>query len=241
MSRNYELFYWPMIPGRGEYVRLALEHAGAAYVDVARKPPEEGGGVKNLVAFLGAAEAPLPFAPPVLVDGEVRLGQTAAILDYLGQRLGLAPDSATGQSTALMHQLTVSDLVSEAHDTHHPVGTGLYYEDQKAEALLRARSFRDTRLPKFAGYFERVLEGTGDWLDAGFMSYADLSLFQTLEGIAYAFPNTWARVSSDTPALRTHRNRVAALPSLAPYFASDRRLPFNEHGLFRHYPELDPA
>ncbi|MBW2460475.1 MAG: glutathione S-transferase family protein [Deltaproteobacteria bacterium] len=140
-----------------------------------------------------------------------------------------------------MHQLTVSDLVSETHDTHHPVGAGLHYEDQKAEALLHARSFRDTRLPKFATYFEKVLQGTGEWLDAGSMSYADLSLFQTLEGIDHAFPNAWARVSSETTALVGHRGRVAALPSLASYFASDRRMPFNEDGIFRHYAELDPA
>lgn len=225
-------------------MRLALEHAGASYTDVARQEPSEGGGIKALVAFLGGPEAPLPFAPPVLVDGEVRLAQTAAILDYLGPRLGLVPDGAdhaTGRSTALMHQLTIADLASEAHDCHHPLGTGLYYEDQKDAALLRARSFRQARLPKFTSYFERILAGTGDWLDGAFMSYADLSLFQTVEGIAYAFPQTWARVSAQTPALRRHRDRVAALPTLAAYFASDRRLPFNEDGIFRHYPELDAS
>ena len=40
----YELHYWPRIQGRGEFVRLALEQAGAEYVDVARGPKSSGGG-----------------------------------------------------------------------------------------------------------------------------------------------------------------------------------------------------
>ena len=48
----YELYYWPGIQGRGQFVRLALEYAGAKYVDIALVPEEKGGGVPALEKWL---------------------------------------------------------------------------------------------------------------------------------------------------------------------------------------------
>ena len=232
----YELFYWPTIQGRGEFVRLALEQAGAEYVDVAR----EKGGMAKLMAALDAGPHP-SFAPPFLKAGSLTIGQTANILLYLGQHHGLAPlDEANGLWTHQL-QLTIADLVAEVHDTHHPVGSSLYYEDQKAEAQRRAADFVDNRIPKFLGYFERVLQqnrGQG-WLVRDAPTYADLSLFQVAEGLRYAFPGALERMEDDYPALCALHGRVARLPRIAAYLASNRRLPFNEEGIFRRYPELD--
>ncbi|MCL4685667.1 glutathione S-transferase [Myxococcota bacterium] len=241
MSTPYELYYWPDIPGRGEFVRLVLEEAGTPYVDVARRPCGEGGGLDAVVAFYAGRHEGHPiFAPPVLKHGDLVLAQTAAICDFLGRRHGLAPDDEAGAAHALELQLTVADLVTEAHDAHHPLGAALYYEDQKPEAKRRAALFTSERLPRFLGYFERVLQhGGGDWLVGRAISHADLSLFQALEGLAYAFPRTFARASADTPGLLAHRERVRKRPRLAAYLASDRRPAFNEEGIFRRYPELD--
>ncbi len=154
----YELYYWPMIQGRGEFVRLALEEAGADYVDVARAPDDET-GIRTMMRFMkddGLGRP--PFAPPFLKDGAVVVGQTAAILLYLGPRLGLVPDDEAGRVWTHQIQLTIADVVAEAHDTHHPVGVGLYYEDQKPEAARRAEDFRKNRIPKFLGWFETILE-----------------------------------------------------------------------------------
>lgn len=225
----YELYYWPKIQGRGEYVRLALEELGVEYVDVARTE----GGMPRLMKFLkGEEKGTRPFAPPFLVHRGNVIAQTANILQYLGP----APEDAALKLAVHQHQLTIADLVLEAHDTHHPVGTELYYEDQKPESARRSSSFISQRMPKFLRYFESVLEG--DWL-VGTLSYVDLSLFQTLEGIAYAFPQAFARFSREIPKLLALRDRVKARPRIAAYLASDRRIPFNENGIFRRYPELD--
>jgi glutathione S-transferase len=229
----YELFYWPTIQGRGEFVRLALEEAGAEYVDVAR----EAGGMKRLMALLDSDGRP-PFAPPFLKAGKLVIGQTAAILLYLGQHHGLAPiDEANGLWTHQL-QLTIADLVAESHDVHHPVGNALYYEDQKDEAKRRAQEFTASRIPKFLGYFERVL-GKREFLVHEQLTYADLSLFQVIEGLHYAFPRALATFAGDYPALAGLRERIAARPRIAAYLASPRRLPFSEEGIFRHYAELD--
>jgi glutathione S-transferase len=225
----YELYYWPNIQGRGEYVRLALEELGLDYVDVARTK----GGMPRLMKFLeGEEKGTRPFAPPFLVHRGLVISQTANILQYLGP----APEDAALKLAVHQYQLTIADLVLEAHDTHHPVGTDLYYEDQKPESARRSSSFVSQRMPKFLRYFESVLQS--DWL-VGMPSYADLSLFQTLEGIAYAFPHAFARFSREIPKLLALRDRVKARPRIAAYLASDRRIPFNESGIFRHYPELD--
>jgi glutathione S-transferase len=241
MRDPYRLYYWPILQGRGEYVRLVLEEAGAAYVDVARLPADEGGGFESLLAFMrGGEPGQPPYAPPILVDGDLVLAQSAAICAYLGERHGLAPEDAGPRKQALQLQLTIGDVSDEAHDTHHPISGELYYEDQKTAALEASRSFLKTRLPKFLSYFERVLErSTGAWLMGDRLTYPDLSLFQLVEGLSYAFPRGFAEVAASTPSVLTLRDRVAGRPRIGAYLASDRRLPFNEHGVFRHYPELD--
>jgi glutathione S-transferase len=241
----YELFYWPAIQGRGEFVRLTLEAAGAPYLDVARLSADQGGGVKVLTAILAEAGGGGPFfAPPVLRHGAVTLSQTAAILQYLGPRLGLVPDDEASRLQANHLQLTIADFVVEAHDTHHPIASSLYYEDQKPEAARRAERFITTRLPKYLGYFERVLEanpaGGGRHAVGAALSYVDLSLFQVMAGVGYAFPRALSRVSSKLSHLVALRDRVAAEPAVARYLASPRRVRFNQQGIFRHYPELDP-
>ncbi len=241
MPTPYELYYWPNIPGRGEFVRLVLEEAGAPYVDVARRPRADGGGIEAVIAFYAGKHEGHPiFAPPVLKHGDRVLAQTAAICDFLGRRHGLTPDDEVGAAHALELQLTVADLVLEAHDTHHPLGAALYYEDQKPEAKRRAAQFTGERLPRFFGYFERVLRHHGgDWLVGSAISHADLSLFQALEGLEYAFPRAYARAIADAPGLLAHRERVRTRPRIAAYLASERRMAFNEDGIFRRYAELD--
>ncbi len=237
----YELYYWPNIPGRGEFVRLVLEEAGAPYVDVGRQPRAEGGGVEAVIAFYaGKSDGHPIFAPPVLKQGELVLAQTAAICHFLGRRHGLAPADEAGDAHALELQLTIADLVGEVHDTHHPISAALYYEDQKPAAKRRAAHFVGERLPRFLGYFERVLEhnGGGVLVGAG-ISHADLSLFQALEGLAYAFPRAFATASAATPGLLALRERVRTRPRIAAYLASARRMAFNQEGIFRRYPELD--
>jgi glutathione S-transferase len=234
---RYELFYWPSIQGRGEFVRLAFEDAGADYVDVARSKA----GMDAMMRFLrGEEEGVPPLAPPfVRKDGHV-VAQTAAILRWLAPELGLAPDDENRRATADQLQLTIADLAAEAHDVHHPIASSLYYEDQKPEALRRARSFTEERIPKFLGYFERVLARSGaDYVFGDRASYVDLSLFQLLSGLAYAFPNATAKVKA--PRLRELHDRVKARPRVAAYLASDRRRADSTSDLFRHYPELDPA
>lgn len=239
----YELHYWPTIQGRGEFVRLALEAAGAAYVDVARGAESAGQGMPAMLRHLddGRVAHP-PFAPPFLKDGEVLVGQTATILHYLGPKLRLVARSEQARLWTQQIQLTIADMVTEAHDTHHPVGAGLYYEDQKPEALRRAGDFCRARMPKFLQWFESILvRNTAGprHLVGGRLSYADLSLFQLVEGLRYAFPGAAARALTGAPAVVALHDRVAALPRVAAYLRSERRIPFNEHGIFRRYPELD--
>lgn len=238
---SYELYYWPGIQGRGEFVRLLLAEADAPYVDVARRPESEGGGVPALMRFLkGEGEGLTPFAPPFLKDGGLVIAQVANILAYLAPKHGLEPDGEGGRIAALQLQLTIADLVGETHDTHHPVSSGLYYEDQKPEAQRRAKSFVSERLPKFLGYFEKVLGANGGQHMVGDrLSYVDLSLFQLSAGLRYAFPNAMSGLAPKLLRLTALADRVAARPRIAAYLASSDRLPFNEDGLFRHYPELD--
>jgi len=237
----YALFYWPHIQGRGEFVRLALEDTQAPYIDIARSPAH--GGIEALRQRLRGegATSPVPFAPPFLDHEGHTFFQVANILDYLAPRLGLVPDDAVTRHEALQLQLLVADLVSEVHDTHHPLGTSLYYEDQKPEAIRRAQVFVDQRLPKFLGYFEATLtrHGRGPSLLGSGHSYVDLSLFQILEGTTYAFPKAMRAFAPKMPGLLALHHRVAARPGIAAYLASPRRIAFNQHGIFRAYPELD--
>lgn len=236
----YLLYYWPQIQGRGEFIRLALEEAGAPYTDVARGP----GGMEAMMKLVaGAAGKPrglAPFAPPFLAAGPLLVAQTANVLAWLAPRHGLVPKSEASRVGANQLQLTVMDFVLEAHDTHHPLGVGLYYEDQKKEALKRTAGFVAERMPKFLGYFERTLEGNGSAYALGRrFSYVDLSLFQIVAGVRYAFPRALGKMRRRIPRLLALHDRVAERPRIAKYLASERRIPFNEHGIFRRYPELD--
>ena len=237
----YELYYWPNIPGRGEFVRLVLEEAGVEWVDVGRRPRKQGGGIEAVLAFYAGRHAGHPiFAPPVLRQGKFVLAQTAAICHFLGRRHGLVPRDEAGRAHALELELTIADLVVEAHDTHHPISAMLYYEDQKPAAKKRAAHFVGERVPRFLAYFERVVrDGGGPFLLGRRPSHADLSLFQALEGLAYAFPRALARASEAASGVVALRERVRERPRIAAYLASKRRLPFNQEGIFRHYPELD--
>ena len=236
---RYELFYWPTIQGRGEFVRLALEEAGAPYVDVARR---RGGEARMFRLMEDRRAKNPPFAPPFLKAGRLVIAQTANILLYLGDRHGLAPRDAAGRLWAHQLQLTVTDFVQEAHNTHHPISSALYYRDQKREALRYTSAFLEHRAPKFLGYFERVLaqNGAGDrYLVGRRLSHADLSLFQVVAGMRYAFPRAMARLEKRLPLVVALHDRVAQRPRIAAYLASKRRIPFNEDGIFRHYPELE--
>ena len=239
----YELHYWPTIQGRGEFVRLALEASGAPYTDVARGAESAGQGLPAMLRSLHDKTQPHPpFAPPFLRDGKVLVGQTAAILHYLAPTLKLVARSDELRVWTQQIQLTIADLVSEAHDTHHPVSTGLVYEAQKPEALRRAQAFCTERLPKYLAWFEQVLQhnpGGSRQLVGGKVSYADLSLFQLVEGLRYAFPKASAKVLAKAPGVVQLSERVAALPKVAAYLRSERRIAFNEQGIFRRYPELD--
>jgi glutathione S-transferase len=240
----YELYYWPGIQGRGEFVRLALEAAGEAYVDVARERGA-GRGMKAMMSMLDGAAAPqTPFAPPFLRDGGVVVSHAANILHYLGPKLGLAPKDESGRIFAHGLQLTMTDLVADVHDTHHPISTNLYFEDQKKEAKARSTAFLQHRVPKYLGYFERVVNGNpaGPAYAVGRdLTTVDLSLFQIWAGMGYAFPQAFADAGKLYPALAALIASVAEIPNVAAYLASDRRIPFNESGIFRHYPELDQA
>jgi glutathione S-transferase len=238
----YELYYWPSIQGRGEFVRLALEEANARYVDVAR----ESGAAAGLGQLMRLLDGPRierpPFAPPFLKVGKRVIGQTANILMFLGQRHGLAPKDEAGRLWANALQLTVTDFVAAVHDTHHPIASGFYYEDQKQEARRAAAEFLKNRVPKFLGYFERVLSRNAHgehYLIGSKLSYVDLSMFQLVAGLTYAFPRAMAKSRRSYRRLRSLHGRVQDRPRIAAYLASARRIPFNEDGIFRHYPELD--
>jgi glutathione S-transferase len=241
---EYQLLYWPGIQGRGEFVRLALEEAAVAYDDVGRLPARAGGG-SGVVARLLEEPGPwlTPFGPPALRHGSVLVAHTAAILQYLAPRIGLVPASERSRLRAHQIQLTIADLVAEAHDTHHPISVELYYEAQRPEALRRAEGFVRRRIPRFLAYFDRALDsnpaGRGRWLVGPGRSYVDLSLFQVVAGLRYAFPRAMRRHERRVPRLVELHDRVAARPRIAAYLASERRIPFNEQGIFRHYPELD--
>jgi len=236
---RYELYYWPGIQGRGEFIRLALEEAGADYVDVARR---SGSGMAEMMRFMESPRVRRPpLAPPFLKAGRQVIGQTANILLLLGSRLGLAPRAEADRLWAHQLQLTVIDLLDEAHDTHHPIASSFYYEDQKPAAKRRAADFIRNRIPHYLGHFEDVLARNrpGRVMVGGRLSYVDLSVFQIVEGLRYAFPRAMARRESRYARVIALRDRVAARPRIAAYLASERRIPFNESGIFRHYAELD--
>lgn len=231
---TYDLWYWPTIQGRGEFVRLAMEGAGIAYRDAARED-----GVEAMRRRL--EEPPrAPFAPPFLELDGLRIAQVANILQYLGERHDLALSNIRDRIWANQWQLTIADLVAEVHAVHHPVDIGARYDDQRAEAARAAVGFRDRRMPKFLRHFELLIGGhAGPWAIDHRWTYVDTSLFQIVEGLRHAFPRRMAALEPDLPRLIAIHDAVAALPGIADYLASDRRIPFNDDGIFRHYPELD--
>jgi len=239
---SYELFYWPSIQGRGEFVRLALEAAGAAYVDVARESGR-GLGIEAMIRLMEDPDLECPpFAPPFLRAGKQVIAQTANILYFLGPRLDLVPKAEVTRRWAHQLQLTVEDFIVDVHDTHHPVAMSLYYEDQKTEAKRRAKFFTEERAPELLGYFESVLQrnpGQRGYLVGRSLSYVDLSIFQIVDGLRYAFPKMMLRLEPGIPGLVALHDRVAQRSNVAVYLASERRLPFNVDGIFRHYPELE--
>jgi glutathione S-transferase len=233
---RYELYYWPTIQGRGEYVRLALEDAGAEYADIARSKR----GIAAMMKTIEARTGTPPFAPPFLKAGKLVIGQTANILLYLGSRHGLAPKGETGRLWVHQLQLTIADFVLEIHDTHHPLGPSLYYENQRGPAKKRTEEFWKQRAPKYLGYFERLLKSHGGvYLTGRKATYADLSLFQIVEGLRYAFPKRMKAFERRIPGLVDLHDRVAARPNIKAYLSSERRIAFNEDGIFRRYKELD--
>jgi glutathione S-transferase len=237
----YELYYWPSNQGRGEFVRLALEEAAADYVDVGRLPEADGGGVPAILKLMNAPDVRTPpFAPPFLKAGDLIIGQTANILMYIGAHHGLAPADEAGRLWTHQLQLSVTDFVKEIHDTHHPIGAAFYYEDQKAEAKRYTENFLKLRATKFLNYFESVLARNGGrHLVGGALTYADLSLFQLVAGLRYAFPRAMARLERDLPRAVALHDAVAKRPRIAAYLASSRRMAFDEKGVFRRYPDLD--
>jgi glutathione S-transferase len=242
---SFELYYWDGLQGRGEFVRLALEEARADYVEVVRGKKSQGQGTGAMMAVLDSKSEPCPpFAPPFLRDGELLIAQSANILFYLGPKLGLAPADEGLRYVANGLQLTIADIVTEVHDTHHPLASSLYYEDQKDAAKIRAHHFIDERIPKFMHYFERVLKQNpaGDKHMVGdALTYVDLSMFQLIDGLHYAFPRATRHFGEHYPLLAALHDAVAGRPNIAAYLASPRRLAYNELCIFRHYPELDKA
>lgn len=232
---SYKLWYWPTIQGRGEFIRLALEAAGIPYEDCARTR-----GVEALIADMQRPRKRAPFAPPYLdLDGMV-FSQTPSILVFLAERHDLAPSNMADRMWVAQLQLTIADLVAEVHNVHHPIDAAAYYEDQQRAAFAAADAFRDARLPKFLAHFEAATAANdGQWLIDHRWTYADTSLFQIVEGLRYMFPRRMAVVERDYPGVVRIRDQVADLPGIRAYLKSERRLPFNEDGIFRHYPELD--
>jgi glutathione S-transferase len=235
---TYELWYWPGIPGRGEFIRLFMEAVGIPYRDCARKE-----GAEALVKDMAARPGIRPFAPPYIVDENgLVLAQVAHILSWLTDRHGLGTGDLPTDLHLIQLQLTVTDVVAEVHNVHHPIAAEKYYHEQHEAALAAAGSFVRVRMPKYLRYFERALGcSDGPFMAGDRWSHVDTSLFQLVEGLTYAFPLRMAALRGDYPCLHAVRDAVAALPGVASYLASSRREPFNEEGIFRHYPELDAA
>jgi glutathione S-transferase len=239
---HYALYYWPTAQGRGEFVRLALEEAGARYRDVARESGR-GAGVPAMLALMqGRRLARPPFAPPFLKAGRLIIGQTANILQFLGPRHGLVPRDASARLWVHQLQLTVTDFVVEVHDTHHPISGSLYFQQQRKEARRRSADFLKSRVPKFFGYFDDVLGRSGRqarFLLGARLTYVDLSVFQVIAGLSYAFPKASVKFARKYRRLFALHERVQERPRIATYLAAPRRIAFNNEGIFRHYPELD--
>ena len=239
----YEFFYWPEIQGRGEFVRLALEDAGAAYIDVARGLESDGRGIPAMLAVMrGEGTSHIPFAPPFLRDGDVIVSHTAAILLYLGRRIGLAPTGEDGRLWTHQIQLTITDIVKEVYNSHHPIDEDKWFHEQKDEATARAAVFRGDRMPKFLAWFERILEANpagADHLVGSFVTYADLSLFQLVEGLRFAFPLASERELAKLPHVMALHKAVAERATPEGLSGERTARTVRGTGIFRRYSELD--
>mmetsp|Transcript_27077 Transcript_27077/g.38141 ORF Transcript_27077/g.38141 Transcript_27077/m.38141 type:complete len:250 (-) Transcript_27077:76-825(-) len=240
-EKAWDLYYWPGLPGRGEFVRLVFEYAGVPYRDVCRLPEDQGGGAKALFPFLGESSHDFPvFAPPFIKREDVVMSQTSNICIFLAKKYGVAPTDDVELFHCNQLAATIMDCAAEAHDTHHPTDVTIYYEEQKEAAKKKAEQFRNNRIPKFFNFFERVLKKNGGKSLVGSnLSYVDLMLFHLVTGVEYAFPKAFARHTANTPLLIALQKRVAEEPNIASYLKSSRRQNFNETDLFRRYPELD--
>ncbi|UKZ79166.1 hypothetical protein TrVFT333_006916 [Trichoderma virens FT-333] len=229
VKTEYELIYWPGIPGRGEVVRLLFEDAGVAYIDTAKGD----NAVPTTLSYmdssnLGDEKNPPVFAPPVLKHGELVINQLSNILLYLAPKLGLGPASGDGVYHLNSIALTILDgLCVEVHDTHHPIATHKYYEDQKEEAKLRAKAFREERLPKYLTYVQRLLD-------------AKTSGEGCLDGTKFAFPQTVEKLkkSGKYDGVFKLYDAVKERPNIKAYLESDKRIDYSD-GIWRHYPELE--
>ncbi|KAM0264933.1 hypothetical protein ACHAQJ_000449 [Trichoderma viride] len=246
VKTEYELIYWPGIPGRGEVVRLLFEETGTPYTDTAKGKK----AVPTLLSYTAAKNVgdetnPPLFAPPVLKHGDLVINQLPNILLYLAPKLGLAPTSGDGVYHLNEIALTILDgFLNEVHETHHPIDTAQYYEVQKEEAKKRSKAFREERLPKFLGYVQRVLDGKrsgeGGWLYGGELTYVDLVLFQCLDGTKYAFPKAVEkfREGGEYDGVFKLYDAVKERPNIKAYLESERRVAYAD-GIWRHYPELE--
>lgn len=237
----YDLWYWPTIQGRGEFVRLFLAAAGIGWRDRARE-----GDAQALVEDMEkrAENGFAPYAPPYLVERETdfAIAQVAHIVTWLAEKHGRTTGDAATDLHLIQLQLTITDIVAEVHDVHHPIASSLYYDDQKDAARTAAEKFREERIPKYFGHFEQALGvKDGAFMDGERWSHVDTSLFQLVEGLRYAFPERMKSVEPDYPRLIACRDAVAENEGVARYLNSERRIAFNEDGIFRHYPELDAA
>ena len=230
-----QLWYWPDIPGRGEFIRVALEAAEVEYADMAREK-----GAEALLEDMASRSGIAPLAPPYIIDGDLCLGQTAHILAVLADRYGFGAGELATDLQLIQLQLDVSDIVAEVHAVHHPISGALYYRDQMDAAYEAAQHFRETRIPKYLDHFEQALAvNCGPCVLGDHWTHVDTSLFQLLEGLDYMFPSRMAEL--DYPRLALCREAVMEIDGIDAYLGSERRLAFNEDGLFRHYPELDAA
>ncbi len=240
LKRTYRLYYWPMLPGRGEFIRLIFEDAGADYIDVGRLPEDEGGGISALRKKIDNPHRGFEsFALPLLEYDDYLIAQLPNICLFLANEFNMIP-GGNHYFRANQLMLTICDIIDEIHNTHHPLSISMYYENQQEAAKKNALSFTTERLPKWLQYLEKTLIGNGEKHLAGTqISYVDIALFQLIRGLDYAFPNHMQRYLPQIPKLIALKDRVGERPGICSYLSSERCIDFNNDGIFRAYPELD--
>ncbi|MXO64197.1 glutathione S-transferase [Altericroceibacterium endophyticum] len=236
----YDFWYWPTLPGRGDFIRYPLEAAQIPYTDCARDAED---GFAAVAEHLEAKQGCHAFAVPLLETGSESIAQTANILLFLNQEHGLGPSDAAGMRYLNQLQCDIADITEEVHAVHHPISTAFYYEDQRDAAIQSAEKFREQRIPKYLAHFERIANAhDGDWLLEGdSWSTGDTSIAYLLDGLHFMFPLRMAALQSDYPTIHQIQQKTFALEYLDAYRASDRCAAFGTEGIFRNYPELDAA